>query len=506
MLVKPENLAFANGRIALMMNRLLAVLCLTAVLPANAETIRVAPGQLIQSAISTAQPGDSVVISAGTYRESLQTVRAGEPERAIMIRAEEGATVTVVAEGRVLDVRHPHHSFSGLSFDGSYGSSDAVRVRDNGDQSVFRNIEVLRSGRDCVDMGDVTGVLFDGCLIHNCLYSTAPECSTDSCRQDAHGITGGAVRNITIRDTEIHTFSGDGVQFDPGRSDLGWSDVVIENVRFWLAPLPSSEGGFAQGVVPGENAIDTKTSNNVIAPAVLTLRDVTAFGFQGGLINNMAAFNIKENVDFNVDGVTTYDSEIAFRLRGRTSSKPRGARISIQNALVYDVATAFRVENDITDPVRILHATLGRNIEFFFRRASAPDVVISVQNSLILANELPEDADTTANRLATENDFVDVTEADYRLVDTSASIDSAPTLSEVSADRAGVARPQGTAADFGAYEACQGNCTAPPPVIDEPPNELGGGGGCRNTGGQNHWFVTLLLCAIGASLRKNSSP
>src|SRR5436190_24331898 len=79
----------------------------------------------------------------------------------------------------------------------------------------LRNSEVRRSGRDAVDMGAVDDVLIEGSLIHHALNSTGG-------RSDAHGIVAGAVHRLTIRNTEIHTFSGDGIQVDPGRAAPGW--------------------------------------------------------------------------------------------------------------------------------------------------------------------------------------------------------------------------------------------------------------------------------------------
>ena len=76
-----------------------------------------------------------------------------------------------------------------------------------------------------------------------------------------------------------------------------------------------AENGFAAGAVPGENAMDTKAAAANVRSRI-TVRDTIASGFRGGLISNMAAFNFKENVDATVDGVTVFDSEIAFRLRG----------------------------------------------------------------------------------------------------------------------------------------------------------------------------------------------
>ena len=100
--------------------------------------------------------------------------------------------------------------------------------------------------------------LIDGSLIHHTLNAA-------NVRTDAHGIVAGAARRLTIRNTEIHTFSGDAFQIDPGRAAPGWGDIVVEGCRFWLQPLPAAVNGFAAGVVPGENAIDTKASATLAA-------------------------------------------------------------------------------------------------------------------------------------------------------------------------------------------------------------------------------------------------
>ena len=120
-------------------------------------------------------------------------------------------------------------------------------------------------------------------------------------------------------------------------------------MRIWLAPLAAAENGFPAGTVPGENAIDTKASSS-LPRATLIIRDTTASGFRGGLISNMAAFNLKENVAVTVDGVTVYDSEIAFRLRGPGTSTTGGAWVTVKNAVVYDTTVAFRYEGQHREP------------------------------------------------------------------------------------------------------------------------------------------------------------
>jgi hypothetical protein len=257
------------------------------------------------------------------------------------------------------------------------------------------------------------------------------------------------VRNLTIRNTEIHTFSGDGLQVDPGRAAPGWDLVTVEGSTIWLAPLPAPENGFAAGIVPGENAIDTKQASSNLRSRLI-VRDTIAYGFRGGLINNMAAFNLKEYVDATVDGVTVYDSEIAFRLRGPAT----GARVLLKNAVVHDVVTAFRYEDDIQN-VRIWNSTVGLNVTRVFQAAAAPAATLDVRN-LLTIQPVPAELEAPSNLQIAVSGFVNAAAHDYHLAAGSPSVDAGERIADVAIDREGVERPQGRAYDIGAYEAAAG--------------------------------------------------
>jgi hypothetical protein len=399
-----------------------------------------APFGRIQDALAAARAGDVVTVAAGTYTETLRSVRAGTASARITVRAADaGRRPVVTAAGRVLTVQHAYLTFDGLVLDGKYGAGDIVRLDSSATGTSLLHCEVRRSSKDGIDMGAPADVLIDGCEIHHLLNASGG-------RTDAHGIVAGAVRRLTIRNTEIHTFSGDGFQADPGRKAPGWDQVTIEHSRIWLAPLTEAANGFARGVVPGENAIDTKAAGG-LSRARLTISDTTAYGFRGGLINNMAAFNIKENVDVTIDRTTVYDSEIAFRLRGGAS----GAWVRISNAVVYDVATAFRYEDNIQN-LRIWNSTIGRNVNRAFQNASSAKSVLDVRNLLVLAGSLPGEAAGGPNLAVAANAFVDAAKHDYRLAAGTRAIDSGVTIKDVRTDRQGTSRPQGPGYDIGAFE------------------------------------------------------
>ena len=403
-----------------------------------------APFGRIQQALNVAQPGDTITVRAGAYTESLVTVRSGTSALPIRLRAAGARGTTLVTyAGRVLNVNHAYVTVENLVLDGQYADADTVTLTGAAHYATLRNLEVRRSKRDLIDIrGATVGVLIDGCLIHHALNATGG-------RTDAHGVVAAAARDLTIRDTEIHTFSGDGFQIDPGRSAPGWDRVTIEGSRIWLAPLPAPENGFAAGAVPGENAVDTKVGDT-LPRARITIRDTVAWGFRNGLIGNMAAFNLKENISALVDRVTVYDSEIAFRLRGR-DSLPTGAWVTVQNAVIYNTLKAFRYENDIQN-LKIWNSTLGRNVASPFQAASSGSAGVEVRNLLMLGTTLPSEAAHPTNRLATVDTFVDVNAHNYALQSGAPAVDAGIALLDVTTDRAGVSRPQGKAFDVGAYE------------------------------------------------------
>ena len=277
-------------------------------------------------------------------------------------------------------------------------------------------------------------------VIHHCLNAT-------NGRTDAHGIVAGAVRNLVVRDTKIHTFSGDAIQLDPDRTAPGWDRITIDRCQFWLEPLLTAENGFAVGIVPGENGLDTKTLGTARRATVI-VRQTEAWGFRGGLLTNMAAFNIKENVDATFDGVTVSRSEIAFRLRGPGPNG--GAEVRVQNAVVYDVGTAVRYEDDI-ERVQVWNATLGSGILRFFRAASSTSTGLDVRNVLFLGPGATMPGGL-GNVQATAAFFVNAAARDYRLAPGSPAIDAGVSVGSVSKDRIGVLRPQGAYFDVGAYE------------------------------------------------------
>jgi hypothetical protein len=447
-----------------------------------------APFGTIQAAIDGAGPGDVVHVAPGTYAQGIQTKRAGMEGSPITVRGEAGVLVT--AAGRLLTVAHPHHVFEKIVFDAQYADQDAVRIETAATATALRQCEVRRAQRDCIDMGSPTNVLVEGCLIHHCLNATGG-------RTDAHGIVGAAVRDLTIRDTEIHTFSGDAIQLDPGRTIPAWDNITIEGCTFWLGPLPAAENGFPAGTVAGENAIDTKVPAG--STSHLTIRNTTTYGFRGGLIGNMAAYNLKEGVAADLDRVTISGSEIALRLRAP-------ADVRVANAVIYDVDTAVRYEDNIVGP-RLYSSTIGDRVTRVFVEAASSATVIDGRNVLVLGAALPAELASKNGSLAVDASvFRDPGASDYRLVAGSSPIDRGVAV-DVPTDRDGVARPQGSGHDVGAFEYCERGCaTAPDGGVGGSDGDDGGGGGCCQADrGDERWW-TVLLAVLWLRRRPRRAP
>jgi len=401
----------------------------------------VSPFGRVAEALAVATAGDVVVLKPGAYTEAVRTVRGGTSDRRIVIQAEQpGTALLSTRSNTVLRVSHAFVTVQGLVIDGQYGAFDAVVVDSTADGLLLQNTEVRRTTKDCIDIRAAGDVVIEGALVHHCLNAANGQ-------TDAHGIVAGAIRNLTIRDTRVHTFSGDAIQLDPGRAAPGWDRLTIERCQFWTEPLAAPENGFAAGTVPGENAIDTKASGTA-ARATLIVRDTEAWGFRDGLIGNMAAFNIKENVNATFDRVTVSRSEIAFRLRGPGANG--GAWVRVLNAVVYDVASGVRYEDNI-ERVEFWNSTFGTGVDRAFRAASSNAAGLNVQNVLFMGSASSELAGAS-NMPVPASDFVDASRHDYRLRSTSRAVDAGISLIGVTTDRLGVVRPMQRYWDVGAFE------------------------------------------------------
>lgn len=239
--------------------------------------------------------------------------------------------------------------------DGEWGDSTLVKI--NADNVTLRRCEVRNGKHNAVNV-NAANVVIEDCKIHHVLAGSFKN------QKDAHGITGRPT-NLTIRNCDIGLTSGDSIQFDPGRGP--WDRVLIENCTLWSAPLEQDAGEFKRGERPGENGVDTKqrTTN---PRSQLTIRNCLFHGWQqAGQVSNMAALNLKNQIEAKVENCVFRDNEISLRLRGG-SGEYGGALVSVQNCLVYDSLVAVRAEDKIEN-LKIHRLGLGSGVKRKFQAA-----------------------------------------------------------------------------------------------------------------------------------------
>jgi hypothetical protein len=237
--------------------------------------------------------------------------------------------------------------YENLIIDGQWAPGNLVKI--TADDVVLRNCEIRHSAGNGIGVFG-TRVLIENCRIHHLLAGSFED------QQDAHGIAG-RWGDVTIRNCEISHPSGDCIQFDPDRVSSG--QVVIERCTLWTGPLEDDHAGFKAGQRPGENAVDTKVKPD--GPRCeLVIRDCLLHGWnQPAQIDNVAALNLKENVDATVSRCLLLDNEIAFRLRGPGGKG--GARVSIEDCIIHHAKTGIRAEDRI-ERLRILRVGFGDGI------------------------------------------------------------------------------------------------------------------------------------------------
>ena len=239
--------------------------------------------------------------------------------------------------------------------DGKWIDSTLVKIK--ADNVTLRYCEI-KNGLGNGIYVDSKHVVIDSCKIHHLLSGTYKK------QDDAHGITGHPT-DLTIRNCEIYLVSGDGVQFDPDR--LPWDRVLVENCTIWTGPLLLDAAGFKKGQRPGENAVDTKQSNDN-PRSKITFRNCLMYGWkQPGQIKNMAALNIKNKVNAVIEGCVFRDNEISLRLRGGTKTYD-GALVTVTDCAAYSSDVAVRIEDGLQN-LKLSHLAIGKNVKRKYQMA-----------------------------------------------------------------------------------------------------------------------------------------
>ncbi len=401
-------------------------------------------------ALAEAGGGDTILVEDGVYPVLVQPLRGGLDEnQRLVIKSVSCRGAVFMVPGKVVRIEVPWVTLDGLVFDGCYGDSDIVDIRGEAAHHFeLKDCEVRSSQRDGIDIEGASHGRITRCRIHHCLSAS------HLVQHDAHGIVAGNMEDLQIRDCNIYYVSGDAFQADPDRDP--WDNVVIENTRMWTGPLPAAAANFPAGFIPGENAVDTK--QNASHPrSRITLRSCQVYGWRGGVIGTMSAFNIKNNVECLIENCVFWDNEICLRLRGGEDDDDGrgGARVTVQNSVFRESDYAIRYE-DMIKHLKLFNCTWGHRVDNPFGvRHGLDRETFELRNCLFLLDELPKEARGFKSNLAVdEKSFANVKGGDFRLVEGSPAIDAGEALTSrgVVSDATGKPRPRGKNFDIGAYE------------------------------------------------------
>lgn len=235
---------------------------------------------------------------------------------------------------------------------------------------------------------------------------------------------------ITYVDNHVHhgywrgcTSGGAGLLSD------AWStnDAVVNFEGNYVHNIGSEHCNQVQGIYASTNGVmRNNISNDNGGWGLHTWHDAK----ENNIDNNTACGNMSGNITVG---------------NGEYYQSPRPWTGSVQNNIVCDADYGVNVYGDIAGGQKF-------------------------SNNLSFNNKTPWNLknQTCTNCRIDQPRFVNAPEGDYHLQEGSPGIDQGITVASVKTDMDGVARPQGSAYDIGAYEYKAGGPIEPPPVIDPP--------------------------------------
>lgn len=359
----------------------------------------------IQAAADASQPGDTILISAGTYREALKP-KSGASGQEIVYQAAPGARVVL---------------------DGN---------------------KTLKSGNGLLNLDGKSWLKFDGIAVT---------------KSPTHGVYGYRVSHITFTRCEVSSSSNGGLVV------LGGSDIVVDgcdvhhnNDKGTSASheaITLGEGSTRFDLRNnhvhdnGEEGIDAKYDDNAA----------------GVIRNNLVHDNRGPNIyvdsssGVEVSGNTTYGAKesskagIAIAVEDYSSSR-KAQNISIVNNVSYRNAgggiSFWKESSGTISGISIVNNTIANNAKPGIVGASEVSGSGNVVRNTIFAGNSsgiggPFSSD---HNLTSDPGFVDPGNGNYHLREGSTAIDTGSATGAPAADRDGIARPQGNGYDVGAYE------------------------------------------------------
>lgn len=143
---------------------------------------------LIQTAVTLASAGDTVIIQNGNWSENFDTKANGSAGSEITVQGKAGGTTHITRVGtgdssEALEIDHSHWNFNNIVFDGGAVHSESrgpIKITNGADYLTFNDIEITGAGQfQCHDAVGKTKVEFNRCIVNgHHLVGTSSETSS----------------------------------------------------------------------------------------------------------------------------------------------------------------------------------------------------------------------------------------------------------------------------------------------------------------------------------------
>ena len=279
------------------------------------------PWKKISYALAQAQPGDTIFLRGGVYKEDerLITTRSGNPGAPITLMNFIGEipiidTTAISASGWGIAIRHDYISIIGLKIRNFIASNPALWIGANGDQFTW--------------VRDIQGVIIRNCEISHCLFGI--------------GIDGG-VHDFVIDSCNIHGFTGDDAFGIDATADNGHDiyNGIISNCKSSSPGADIKSSGYQLGHITSTDSATQYRSFHAVHDVHLVncLADSMFDGFDISGYNNIL------------------DRCVAHHTFGDAGFKLWGMSVTLMNCLSYDNNVNVELDGylNLTPPP---HATL----------------------------------------------------------------------------------------------------------------------------------------------------
>ena len=420
----------------------------------------------IAAALTAVGSGNHTVTVNSPYSaaENLDVTQSGTSNGArLLITAANGYTPVI----KTLTIEGNNTTFNGFKFSGATGSVKQVTINGGLSNITFSNNEIAGTGTDLY-----------GLLAGNYATTSSSDMVDNLLIQGntIHDVCGGQGVLVFVTNSEISGNTFYNLTHDPIRA-AGKNIIVHHNEAYGFDQANSCNGGdhlnFIQAY--GDNGwtfCNVSVYNNYVhdgdADAFMTSQDSVAYtpgsgstcsGIGGWTFYNNVFANLKFHPQVGIPNVTIYNNvfynmdyndEVGLMIIGNVNgSYYNGINCTVKNNIFLSTGDGNNYQDDASTDASLV-ATNN-----YVGRLGTYDVPTShpPKNTSGISGGNPYFVNPVTNTTAANNSGV---AGNYALQVSSGLIDHGTTISSVTDDYAGTARPQGTYFDIGAYEYTSG--------------------------------------------------